>query len=121
MAQSIKLADDLMDEARIASEVHSRSLSGQIAHWARIGKAIERSTAFSHDRIDAVLSGKASTTTLSEEEYAVWSDSFEKLMTSPTPEAEAFFAERRRLGLGSGLDASGKLVNAADLLAARDS
>lgn len=59
MAQSIKLADDLMDEARIASEIHSRSLSGQIAHWARIGKAIERSNAFSHDRIDAVLSGKA--------------------------------------------------------------
>lgn len=116
MAQSIKLADDLMDEARIASDIHSRSLSGQIAHWARIGKAIERSSAFSHDRINAVLAGKASTTTLTDEEYAVWSDKFDDILTTPTSEEEAFFAERRRLSLGAGLDSSGNLVHAADLL-----
>lgn len=121
MAQSIKLADDIMIEARRESELRSRSLSGQIAHWVRIGKAIEQSGAFSHDRINAVLAGKAPTTTLSKEEYAVWSDRFDELLASPTPEAEAFFAERRRLGLGSGLDADGNLVHAANLLAKRDS
>lgn len=117
MAQSIKLADDIMAEARLESELQSRSLSGQIAHWVRIGKAVERSRAFSHDRINAVLAGKAPTTTLSDEEYAVWSDKFDDLLTSPTAEEEAFFAERRRLGLGAGLNTDGNLVCAADLLA----
>lgn len=116
MAQSIKLADDIMAEARLESELQSRSLSGQIAHWVRIGKAIERSKAFSHDRINAVLAGKAATTTLTAEEYAVWSDKFDNIITSPTSEEEAFFAERRRLSLGAGLDSSGNLVHAADLL-----
>lgn len=117
MARSIKLADEIMDEAEIASTLHGRSLAGQITHWVKIGKAIEKSRAFSHERISAVLAGKAPTTTLGEEEYAVWADSFEKLVTSPTPQSEAFFAEHRKLGLGSGLDENGNLVKAADFLA----
>ncbi|WP_296720870.1 hypothetical protein [Erythrobacter sp.] len=121
MARSIKLADEIMDEAEIASALHCRSLAGQITHWVRIGKAIEKSNAFSHERISAVLAGKAPTTTLSEEEYAVWADSFEKLVTSPTPQSKAFFAERRRLGVGSGLDENGNFVQAADLLNKRGS
>jgi len=121
MARSIKLPDDIVVAAETQSVLHSRSLGGQITHWAKIGKAIEQSSAFSQARISAVLSGKAPTTTLSPAEYAVWSDRFDEMMGETTPEAEAFFAERRKLGLGSGLDENGKLVEAAELLAKHDS
>lgn len=36
-------------------------------------------------------------------------------MSHNTPEEEAFFAERLRLGLGFGLDEKGNLVHVADL------
>lgn len=121
MARSIKFADKNMDEAEIASAHYGRSQASQITHWVKIGKAIEKSTQFSHERISAVLAGKAPTTTLCDEVYALWADSFETLVTSPTPQSKAFFAERRKLGLGSGLDENGNLVTAADLLAKRTS
>ena len=116
MAQSVKIPDDIMAEARLEAELQNRSLSDQIVHWVRIGKAVERSNAFSHDRINAVLTEQAPTTTLTGEEYAVWSDKFNEVMTTPTAAEENFFAERRRLGLGAGLDAAGNLVHAATLI-----
>ena len=53
MAQSIKLADDIMKIVRRESELQSRSIAGQIAHWVRIGRAIEKSGNFDHARITA--------------------------------------------------------------------
>lgn len=120
MAQSIKLADDIMTQVRLEAELQSRSLSGQIAHWMRIGMAIERSGRFSHDRVNAVLAGQAPTADLSDQEHAVWLEKFIEKMGEATPEEEAFFAERRKLGRGVGLDRTGRLVRAADLPADAD-
>jgi hypothetical protein len=36
VAQSIKLGDDIMKIVRRESELQSRSIASQIAHWARI-------------------------------------------------------------------------------------
>ena len=44
-------------------------------------------------------------------------DRISELLSTTTPEAEAFFVERRRLGLGVGLDEHGRFVYARDLLA----
>ena len=53
MAQSVKIADDtLVDDARVMAELQSRSLAGQITHWARIGRAIERSGPVSYTHLD---------------------------------------------------------------------
>jgi len=57
MAQSIKLGDDIMKIVRRESELQSRSIAGQIAHWVRIGRAIEKSGNFDHARITAALAG----------------------------------------------------------------
>jgi hypothetical protein len=38
---AVKLSDTLAEEARAASVGADRSLTGQIEHWARLGKAIE--------------------------------------------------------------------------------
>ncbi|MET1756066.1 ParD-like family protein [Novosphingobium sp. RD2P27] len=110
MAQSIKLADDIMKIVRRESELQSRSIAGQIAHWVRIGRAIEKSGNFDHARITAALVGDIKTTDLTDEEKGVWLDSFVEKMGQAGSDEDAFFARRRQLGLGVGLDAAGNLV-----------
>ncbi|MEO3432591.1 ParD-like family protein [Inquilinus sp. CAU 1745] len=112
MAQSVKLSDDLMNLVRRESELQSRSVAGQITHWVRIGRAIEKSGNFDHARIAAALAGEIGTTELTDEEKDVWLENFTVMMARPGPEEEAFFARRRQLGLGVGLDVAGNLVRA---------
>jgi hypothetical protein len=110
MAQSIKLSDDIMKIVRRESELQSRSIAGQIAHWVRIGRAIEKSGNFDHARINAALAGDIETTALSDEEKDVWLDSFVEAMGQPGAGEGSFFARRRQRGLGTGLDEAGNLV-----------
>lgn len=110
MAQSIKLGDDIMKIVRRESELQSRSIAGQIAHWVRIGRAIEKSGNFDHTRITAALAGDIETTGLTDEEKDVWLDSFVEKMAQPGPDENAFFARRRELGLGVGLNEAGNLL-----------
>lgn len=113
MAQSVKFADDaLINDARAVADLQSRSLAGQITHWARIGRAIERSGKFDHVKLSRVLAGQLQTTALSVEEKAVWSERFLATMSEAGPDEEAFFAELRKSGKAVGLDASGKIVYA---------
>ncbi|WP_294443293.1 ParD-like family protein [uncultured Sphingomonas sp.] len=110
MAQSIKLGDDIMKIVRRESELQSRSIAGQIAHWVRIGRAIEKSGNFDHARISAALAGDIETTELTDEEKDVWLDSFVEKMGQPGADEDTFFARRRQLGQGVGLDTAGNLV-----------
>ncbi len=115
MAKSVKFADEtLIDDARVTAGIQSRSLAGQITHWARIGRAIERSGHFDHARLSQVLAGELETTVLTAEEKAVWSDRFLARMSEPSPGEEAFFAEIRKTGKAVGLDARGSIVRADD-------
>lgn len=41
MAQPVKLSDELVLDARLTAEASDRSISGQVEHWARIGRAVE--------------------------------------------------------------------------------
>ena len=41
MTTAIRIADDLAKAARIFSKIDKRSLTGQIEHWANIGKCAE--------------------------------------------------------------------------------
>lgn len=112
MAHSVKFADDtLIDEARAVAELQSRSLAGQITHWARIGRAIERSGTFDHARLSRVLMGEAETNLLTAAEKAVWSERFLTKMAEPGSGEAAFFARLRESGKAVGLDASGKIVH----------
>lgn len=110
MAQSIKLADDIMKIVRRESELQSRSGSGQVAQWVRIGRAIEKSGNFDYARILAALLGEIGTAELTGEEKYVWLDSFIERMGQPGSDEEAWFARWRQLGLGIGLDSAGNQV-----------
>jgi hypothetical protein len=118
MAQSVKLADDVMALVRREAEVHSRSVAGQIAHWVKLGRAVEGSGAYDHARVTAALEGRLDTRQLSDAEAPAWLDAFTDEMGRPSAAEEAFYAERRALGRGVGLDAGGNLVRAGDDAAA---
>lgn len=117
MTERVELSDDLMEELCREAERQGRSVPELLEHWVRLGKAVAKSTHFSLAKVQAALSAKAPTTSLNHIEYEVWSDMFDDLLTRTTPQAEEFFAERRRLGLGSGLDENGNLVHASELIA----
>lgn len=117
MAQSVKLADEIMALVRREAELRSRSVAGQITHWLRLGRAIEHSSAFDYSRITAALEGMLDTTELGEEEEVAWLDAFTTRMAEPSSLERAHFAERGTLGLGVGLDAGGNLVHAGDTAA----
>jgi hypothetical protein len=114
MAQSVKLADDIMALVRHEAELHSRSVAGQISHWLKIGRAIEQSGRFDHARITAALEGKLDTTQLEEAEEAAWLDAFTEKMGQTSKAEEAVHARRQALGRGVGLDAGGNLIYAQD-------
>jgi hypothetical protein len=118
MAQSVKLADDVMAAVRREAELHSRSVAGQITHWVRLGRAIEQSGAYDHARVTAALEGRLDTVELRKEEAVAWLDAFTEKMSAPSAAEQAFFAKRRKLGRGVGLDAAGNLVHAGSNAAA---
>ena len=110
MAQSIKLSDDVMSVVRRESGLQSRSVAGQITHWINIGRAIEQSSAFDYQHINAALAGELSPDELSAEEQEVWFAQFGEVVTGPSDQEEAFFEQRRQLGRGVGLNDKGELV-----------
>lgn len=118
MAQSVKLTDDVMAAVRREAELHSRSVAGQITHWVRLGRAIEQSGAYDHARVTAALDGHLDTVELREEEAIAWLDAFTEKMSAPSPTEQHFYAKRRKLGRGVGLDGSGNLIHAGSDAAA---
>ncbi len=118
MAQSVKLADDIMALVRREADLQSRSVAGQISHWLKIGRAIEHSSTFDYGRVKLALEGRLETSELKEGEVAAWLDEFTNKMAEPTADEQEFFTQRRMLGLGVGLDAGGNLIYAKDGAAA---
>lgn len=110
MAQSIKISDDEMELIRSEAELSSRSIAGQVTHWMRIGRSIERAPEFTYEHVRDALNGKRGPDTLTGEEQAVFIDELLAQAGDETPEQRALFVERRKQGLGVGLDESGNIT-----------
>lgn len=82
----IRVDADLYAAATAAARAMSRSIGQQVAHWARIGRAIEQSPEVSVERVAEVLRGHATYDDLSVEEQALtralWDERFEELRSS---------------------------------------
>lgn len=82
----IRVDADLYAAATAAARVMSRSIGQQVAHWARIGRAIEQSPEVSVERVAEVLRGRAAYDDLSVEEQALtrtlWDERIEELRSS---------------------------------------
>ncbi len=57
MATAVRVSEDLVKEARKYSRVDHRSITGQIEHWARIGKCAEENPDLTYDLIKEILIG----------------------------------------------------------------
>ena len=57
MASAIRVSDKLVRDAKLFSKVESRSVTGQIEHWARIGKCAEENPDLTYDLIKEILVG----------------------------------------------------------------
>ena len=57
MATAIRISDELVKEAKKYSRIDHRSITGQIEHWARIGKCIEENPDLTYSLIKEILIG----------------------------------------------------------------
>lgn len=57
MATAVRVSEDLVKEARKYSRVDHRSITGQIEHWARIGKCAEENPDLTYGLIKEILIG----------------------------------------------------------------
>ena len=100
MPTAIKLTDEFVELARGEGRVMGRSIAGQVEHWARLGRALERAPGFDYGRIRAVLSAQASFDGLGADEQSVALAALEaELEKPPAPQREKeFFARLRASG-----------------------
>lgn len=55
MATSVKLSDEIILDAKVNAKALSRSLAGQIEHWAKIGKIAEENPDLTYEFIRNIL------------------------------------------------------------------
>ncbi len=112
MNYAVRISESEMQELRAAAEVNSRSIAGQAEHWMRIGRAVERDPAMAYSQIELALRGlkPLKLDELSDDEQDDFLDQLADLDAHPTPARDAFYSERRRRGLGVGLDDAGNIV-----------
>ncbi len=57
MTTAVRVSDKLVREAKIYSKVDKRSVTGQIEHWANIGKCAEENPELTYSLIKDILIG----------------------------------------------------------------
>lgn len=100
----MRLPADVYEPAAAESQVAGRSTAAQVAHWARIGRELERSPAVNHRAVAAVLAGDGSYDFLGEREQALVRGTW----------AERVTVLRAGLDLAAELEADGVPYSEAD-------
>ena len=57
MTTAVRVSETLVREARLSSAVDNRSITGQIEHWARVGKCAEDNPELTYRIIKDILIG----------------------------------------------------------------
>ena len=57
MTTAVRVSENLVREARLVSAVDNRSVTGQIEHWARVGKCSEDNPELTYRVIKDILIG----------------------------------------------------------------
>lgn len=57
MPTAVRISDELLTEARKYSKIDHRSVTGQIEHWAKIGKCVEENPDLTYDLIKEIFIG----------------------------------------------------------------
>lgn len=81
-----RIDTDVLEAAKAAGAIASRSASQQVSHWARLGKQIEEANAINPKAIARVLAGKEHYDTLAEFDQAAvraaWDEGIEGVIGS---------------------------------------
>jgi len=59
MTTAVRVSEELVKEAKIYRKIDNRSITGQIEHWARIGKYAEENPGLTYSLIKELLIGIA--------------------------------------------------------------
>ncbi len=84
---AVKLSTDLVTQARSEAELWTRSIAGQIEHWARLGRALEASGAVNLQRVRGALTAQRSFDSLGAEERIVALDQLAQEIAMPKGDA----------------------------------
>jgi len=57
MATAVRISKELADEAKKYSRIDHRSVTGQIEHWAKIGKCAEENPDLTYSLIKEIFMG----------------------------------------------------------------
>ncbi len=114
MATTVKLSEDLVKAARRASRTSSRTMSQQIEHWARIGRAVERGGHVSLERIRGALEAQVEFDTLNAAERLTVLGELERAVFDPRGDERLTHALRSGGVPTRGVDAQGGLVTQSD-------
>ena len=57
MPTAVRISEELISEAKKFSRIEHRSLTGQIEHWARMGKCAEENPDLTYSLIKEILMG----------------------------------------------------------------
>lgn len=57
MATAVRISEKLVNDAKKYSRIDHRSLTGQIEHWARMGKCAEENPDLTYSLIKEILIG----------------------------------------------------------------
>jgi hypothetical protein len=109
MSTAVKLSDELTSAARAESEVWSRSMTQQIEHWARIGRAVERGGDVRLDRVRDALEAKLPFDHLGADERLVVMGELERRVVKPGGDPALARELRETGGLLAGADDGGAL------------
>lgn len=58
MATSVKISENIFNEAKTVSRALNRSITGQIEYWAKLGKLSEENPEYNHEFIKDILLAK---------------------------------------------------------------
>jgi len=57
MSTAVKISDNLVKEAKVFAKIENRSMTGQIEHWAKIGKLVEDNPDLTFKLVREILVG----------------------------------------------------------------
>jgi hypothetical protein len=57
MATAVRISKELVSEAKKYSRIDHRSITGQIEHWAKIGKCAEENPELTYNLVKEILMG----------------------------------------------------------------
>ncbi|MDR1462619.1 MAG: ParD-like family protein [Azoarcus sp.] len=107
---SVRISNDVVEAARREALLFTRTLSGQLEHWVKLGQAVESAPGFTTERMRAALAGQLDADELNADEREVYEDSAGEALSRPLPAELAFFDALRREGGAVGFDDDGHMV-----------